>query len=247
MDWHQRFQQQAVWTESVRKYLAGRANLQKASRILETGCGTGAITRSLHSLMPAGIYGLDFNRSHLETARQHDPSTRFCAADARHMPFPSGVFDAVVCHFFLMWVPDPAGAMREMVRVARPGGTVIAFAEPDYGGRIDYPPPLDTLGTRQAEALRSQGADPRMGRKLSGLFHAASLQQVETGLLGGEWRGAPSPEQRESEWAVLADDLAGQILPQELRELREIEDRALQSGERVLFVPTFFALGRKPG
>ena len=163
------------------------------------------------------------------------------------MPFPSGVFDAVVCHFFLLWVPDPAAAMREMVRVARPGGTVIAFAEPDYGGRIDYPPPLDTLGTRQAEALRSQGADPRMGRKLSGLFHAAGLQQVETGLLGGEWRGAPSPEQRESEWAVLADDLTGQIPPQELRELREFDDRAWQSGKRVLFVPTFFALGRKPG
>src|SRR5574338_1053183 len=158
MDWQNRFQQQSLWTQSVRQFLIGRAGLEQSNRILEAGCGTGAITRGLHHLTTATVYGLDFNFAHLQAARHYDPSTHFCDGDARRLPFPDAAFDAVVCHFFLLWVPNPADALREMIRVTRPGGALIAFAEPDYGGRIDYPPPLETLGVQQADSLSQQGA-----------------------------------------------------------------------------------------
>ena len=139
------------------------------------GCGTGAVTARLHSYAQSGVYGLDLNLAYLTLARQNDPGTRFVGGDACQIPCSSGVFDAVVCHYFLLWVSQPETALAEMIRVTRPGGAVIAFAEPDYGGRIDYPPRLAELGRLQTEAMRDQGADPETGRKLSSLFHAARL------------------------------------------------------------------------
>ena len=132
-----------------------------------------------------------------------------------------------------------------MVRAARPGSAIIAFAEPDYGGRIDYPPELEELGKLQTQALRRQGADPLTGRKLNEIFHRAGLKNIETGLLGGQWSGEPQPAQQASEWATLETDLAGLLPNARLKELRRQDADAWQAGRRVLFVPTFYAVGYK--
>lgn len=245
----------------MRSYLLSRLPRRPAARVLEAGCGTGVITRSLLGYVQT-VCGLDLNTQFLQYAARSAPGAHFTCGDALEMPFSDAAFDAVACHFFLLWAASPARALAEMVRVTRPGGAVIAFAEPDYGGRIDYPPPLDELGRLQAAGLRRQGADPEMGRKLSGLFHAAGLREVETGLLGGQWKGAPSPSERQSEWDMLAndlqiilqddlksltqDDLQSSLAPQQLDELRKIDAAAWASGQRVLFVPTFYAFGVKP-
>ena len=245
-DWHARFSQQAGWTSQLRRYLLSRLSLSGNSRILEVGCGTGVITAALNSETSAGIYGLDLNLSFLHLARQYDRNTAYCGGNALELPFPGSVFDAVVCHFFLLWVSQPGLALGEMARVTRPGGSVIAFAEPDYGGRIDYPPPLDGLGRWQTMALRRQGANPLQGRELARLFRAAGLQDIETGVLGGQWPGRPNPAEIESEWAMIEADLAGLVPRERLAELQKIDLDSWQAGERVLFVPTFYAAGKKP-
>ena len=242
-EWHARFEQQATWTEQVRGYLLGQIGLSSGDRVLEVGCGTGAITARLGRATPARVHGLDINPAFLQLARRADRRARFCAGDALRLPYPSGAFAAVVCHFLLLWLPDPAAALREMARVTRIGGAVTAFAEPDYGGRIDYPPELAELGQMQSAALRQQGAEPLMGRQLAGLFHGAGLAGIETGLLGGQWQGPPSPRQHESEWATLEADLEGTLPPTRMADLRRLDAQAWQSGERVLFVPTFYAIG----
>jgi SAM-dependent methyltransferase len=191
------------------------------------------------------MIGLDFNLTYLKIARQANPEPGYICADALHLPYPAGCFDAVVCHFFLLWIPDPAAVLNEMIRAARPGSAVIAFAEPDYGGRIDYPPELEELGRLQTQALKHQGADPYMGRKLNKIFHQAGLHNIETGLLGGQWSGAPSQAQVDSEWDMLITDLAGMLSNARLQELRRHDSAAWQAGRRVLFVPTFYAIGYK--
>lgn len=243
--WHQRFQQQAAWTESVRGYLLAQAGLPAQARILEVGCGSGVITAALNGYAHGNVYGLDLNREFLALAGSHDPLTRFTCGDARDLPFATATFDAVVCHYFLLWVAQPAAALAEMVRVTRPSGAVIACAEPDYGGRIDYPAQFAEIGRLQSAALREQGADPEMGRKLSGLFHAAGLHDIASGLLGGQWKNPPAPEPMALEWDVIQADLGGKIPQERLDQLREEDAAAWQSGERVLFVPTFYAIGRK--
>jgi ubiquinone/menaquinone biosynthesis C-methylase UbiE len=245
-DWHFRFQQQALWTAAIRQHLLARYATAGPCRVLEVGCGTGVITSHLYGYAQFSVWGIDLNLHYLKAAREKQSGIRYAGADALRLPFPTASFDLVVCHFFLLWIPKPEQALAEMARAAKPNGGVIAFAEPDYGGRIDYPPPLEELGKMQAESLARQGANPRTGRVLSGLFHDAGLLGVETGLLGGQWSGTPSPQQQESEWQTLKADLGEGISPTRLEALRRLDAQAWRSGQRVLFVPTFYAAGRKP-
>jgi ubiquinone/menaquinone biosynthesis C-methylase UbiE len=254
VDWQQRFVQQARWTEPARAYLLEKARQRRGAavrqpfHILEAGCGAGAICAWLAAQgvgYAHNVTGLDIRLPFLRQAQASAPGCAFTCGDALRLPFAPSSFDAVTCHFLLLWLADPSAAMAEMVRVVRPGGAVIAFAEPDYGGRIDYPTPLAETGRLQAQALTRQGADASAGRKLRGWFHAAGLADVEAGLLGGTWQQAPSAQERALEWSVLEADLAGVLPAAELRRLREADEEAWQNGQRVLFVPTFYAIGWK--
>lgn len=241
---HARYLQQAAWTRSLRDYLFGRIGIGAQRRILEVGSGTGAITAELHWRTQAEIAGVDISGPAVEMAMRNDPATRFIQADGRALPFASDSFDLCLCHFFLLWVGEPARALSEMRRVTRPGGWVLALAEPDYGGRIDYPSALEPLGRLQAQALARLGADPQMGRQLGALFSQAGLGEVQAGVLGGEWRLPPAEPQDALEWQVLAADLQDQVSAQEMSEFQRIDSAARQAGERILFVPTFYAIGR---
>lgn len=243
-DWHQRFVQQTRWTEEIRKFIVQQVRLTNYHRILETGCGTGAVLGSMQHLLPGStLFGIDLRQDYLGQARHYAPQSQVAAADAAALPAGDATFDAVICHYFLLWVKEPETILKEMKRVTRPGGMIIALAEPDYGGRIDYPATLVELGFLQGRALQSQGADPNLGRKLSALFHQVGLRDVHTGLLGGQWNAAPPYEAWESEWAVLRADLEHILDNERLDALRNLDAAAWDKGERILFVPTFYAWG----
>lgn len=239
-DWHARYLQQAGWTAQTRHYLFEKAGLSDSSRVFEPGCGTGAV---LSDCMAGFLAGIDWNFENLQVARRFVPRAHFSRANALSLPFPPAAFDACISHFFLLWV-DAERALSEMIRVTRPGGWIIALAEPDYGGRIDRPIELAELGRLQGQALEKQGADPLMGRKLAGLFARAGLQDVLAGVMGGEWGFRELDNGWEQEWAALDSDLAGLIQPEQLAELRRIDAAAWAHGERILFVPTFYAMGQ---
>jgi SAM-dependent methyltransferase len=246
--WHAWFTQQAGWTQSMRRWLYRKARLGRAGDILEVGCGTGVIAEELARITPARVVGLDIDPTMLTLTTRQESRVTYVQGDAHALPFPGESFDAVVCHYLLLWLADPVQGVREMARVIRPGGRVLACAEPDYGGRIDYPPEMVVLGQQQAEALRKRGADPEIGRRLGEIFVAAKLRAL-VGMMAGQWRvpaktdAAPDGE-FEAEWAMREYDLNGILLPEELRRLRAIDRQALEEGRRILFVPTFYALGR---
>lgn len=243
VDWARRFEQQATWTSQMRRHLYQEVNLGGCHRIMEVGCGPGAILRDLPPMTSGTVHGLDIDFGHLLSAAAHFPGPRLTCGDVHRLPYRPASFDAVLCHYFLLWV-QPDAALREMVRVTRPGGYILALAEPDYGSRIDYPPELAELGTRQRAALASQGADPDFGRKLSACFHSAGLRQVRTGVIGGFWAGPPQEADHQLEWAALRSDLAGQYTAAELDDLEQADLTAWQSGTRTLYVPTFYAVGQ---
>jgi len=244
-DWHARFTQQAHWTKDLRIYLYNQVNLAGARRVLEIGCGTGVLLDELTDRGPS-LFGLDINRAHLDFATLKAPAAELTHGEAHALPYGDDSFDIALCHFLLLWVQDPLRVVGEMRRITRPGGHILALAEPDYGGRVDYPPELAILGEWQTEALRSQGADPFIGRKLAGIFHRAGLESVETGTLGGQWSGPPDWEAWESEWAVMESDLKEKTLrdAESLRVLKAMDKSAYEKEERILFVPTFYAWGR---
>ena len=212
--------------------------------MLEVGSGTGAITIDLAAFAPGRTYGLDIDQAANSFAAALIPGVPFVTGDGLRLPFASGAFEASVCHFLLLWIADPTQALREMRRVTAPGGWVACLAEPDYGGRIDYPLALSLVGQWQSEALRGQGARIETGRTLLALLHAAELEQVEGGVLGAEWRAGQIAAVDPTEWATLRHDLAGSQYAAQLDSLQAAEQRARRQGSRVLYVPTFYAHGR---
>ena len=243
IDWHTRFLQQADWTCELREYLFAQVGMDTARRILEVGCGTGAILSDVAMRNSAAVHGLDLASGRLSEARLHAPRALLTRGDALTLPYPDQIFDISFCHFLLLWVREPLQALLEMKRVTRPGGQVLALAEPDYSRRVDKPAVLIPLGRWQTESLRRQGADPSLGERLAKLFHQADIQLIETGTLRGRGAHPLTAEQRELEWAVLEADLAGFIPTEEIQKMKTLDEQAWERGERVLFVPTYFAWG----
>jgi SAM-dependent methyltransferase len=243
IDWHARYLQQASWTRPLRDYLFERCGLDRAGRILEVGCGTGAVLEELEQRF-FSTHGIDRDPARLAQAREHAARARLVCGDALALPYAAGVFDATLCHFLLLWVSNPPQALREMRRVTRPGGFVLALAEPDYLSRVDRPPALIPLGRWQTDSLRRQGADPGVGARLAAMFRQAGLTVLESGPL--RVGVAPVGGDR-MEWAVLEHDLQGRIPQAEFERLRSIDRQARAHGNRILQVPTYFAVGQVPG
>ena len=240
MNWHRRYAQQANWTRELRAYIFEQTGLQYAQSVLEVGCGTGAILSEL----PEGplVHGLDIDHAALIECKSHAPRAVVTQADALTLPYPDRSFDIVYSHFLLLWVRDPLQALKEMKRVTKQAGHVIAFAEPDYLNRLDEPQELVPLGQWQMQSLRSQGADPGLGSRLARLFFEAGITIRETGTIQNSEKRL-SLEEWQIEWEVIESDLHGRIPNRDLQRMKELDQQARQEGRRVLHVPTYFAWG----
>jgi ubiquinone/menaquinone biosynthesis C-methylase UbiE len=243
-NWHNRYQQQARWTSQLRHYLYSKVQVNQANRVLEVGCGTGVILSDPPLKIIQAKFGLDINENHLRQAKQVIPDSLLCAGDGLMLPFPASCFGITICHFFLLWVNDPGSAIREMIRVTRKGGYILAMAEPDYGGRIDFPEKFMWIGQLQGRALENQGAHPEIGRQLSSLFGKNGLNNIECGVMGGQWIHPDDVESIENEWDVLQQDLGGLIPANVFTQFKELDVLSWEKRERTIFVPTFYALGQ---
>jgi len=243
-DWHDRYQVQAQWTRALRAYFFDLLKTHPQERILDIGCGTGVLLPDLQVLSPAEIYGADINLDNINLSKRGSPETHLTNTDVFHLPFPDDSFDLVLCHFFLLWTGYPSRALKEMHRVTSKNGYVVAFAEPDYGGRIDYPPEFIKLRDYQITGLIEAGADPRMGRKLNSLFLAGGFTDIVCGVYEGSWQDPPTQEELESEWRVLQEDLSGILSKTEIAVLKKHEIKSIEKGTRLIYVPTFYCWGK---
>ena len=108
--------------------LARRTAQSRPGRILETAAGTGVVTAALAVQLPdAELIATDLNQAMLDVAvaRVASPMVSFRQADAQSLPFPDESFDAVVCQFGVMFLPDRIAAYREARRVLKPGGRFL--------------------------------------------------------------------------------------------------------------------------
>jgi SAM-dependent methyltransferase len=246
-DWHQRFSIQASWTAELRKFIFPRAGIANAKRLLEVGCGTGALLKEIDLSIQNSeiqIYGLDIDRPFLRVAAHNAPISRLTEGDALALPYTKNCFDISFCHYLLLWVSDPVQTIKEMLRVTLPGGSVLALAEPDYGGRLDSPESLIEFRRLQEIALFRQGANSHLGRHLGEIFHEAGCSQIETGVLGGRWSEVLSKTETDSEWNILLQDLGDSLPRSEINRFHRLYNKAWQTGTHLLFIPTFYAWGR---
>ncbi len=97
-------------------------------RILEVGCGPGALAGALHRWYPqAEVVGLDRDAEFIRFARKHEPGATFLEGDATGLPFPDGAFDVTVSNTVQEHV-EPSAFFGEQLRVLRPGGVCLVLS-----------------------------------------------------------------------------------------------------------------------
>src|SRR5688572_4909595 len=136
------------------------AGLGDGERIVDVGCGTGSLTFALADAANVGeIAAVDISPVFVEEAqrRNTDPRIKIQQADACALPFADNSFDRALSLLVLHFIPEPAKAVAEMKRVARPGGTVAAAVWDHLGGLSCMRMMWDTLAavSERARAARS--------------------------------------------------------------------------------------------
>lgn len=118
-----------------RKKTATLSMVPKGGKALDVCCGTGELSQALAEQVSSQgqVIGLDFNADMLAIARAKQlqgrlaPTIEFMQGNAMALPFADNQFDTATIGFALRNVPDFRGALREMVRVVRPGGTIVSL------------------------------------------------------------------------------------------------------------------------
>lgn len=177
--WHKRFTQQARWTSVLRRYFFDYIALPSSSRILEVGCGTGAVLKELPSSKDS--WGIDLNFTYLRKARRITPESKLVSGNGCALPFQTGSFSVAFCHYLLLWIQQPLELISEMIRVTHKGGYIAFFAEPDYTPVNDAPEEFMEIKRIQCDALFREGANPFIGSRLNGFLESASLHNIQSG------------------------------------------------------------------
>lgn len=195
-------------------------HLSPGQRLLDVGCGPGTITVDLaERVAPGEVVAIDLVPEVLDGARrlaaERGASVRFQPGDVYALDFADGAFDVVHAHQVLQHLTDPVAALREMRRVARPGG-VVAARDGDYGAFTWYPesPGLERWRDLYHQVTAANGAEANAGRRLLSWARRAGFDQVVAGA--GVWSCA-TPEDRawwSGTWAdrAIHSDFARQAL-----------------------------------
>jgi arsenite methyltransferase len=137
----------------------GDLPLAQGARVLEIGCGTGAIARAVATLPAVGeVVGIDPSPVFIHRAREAAdgaPGVSFVIGDGRELPFEDSSFDACVCHTVLSHVPGPGAVLSEALRVTARGGHLAVF-DGDYSTTsvaIAATDPLQACADAAMEAL----------------------------------------------------------------------------------------------
>jgi ubiquinone/menaquinone biosynthesis C-methylase UbiE len=150
-------------------YLA--EHLRPGATVLDVGCGPGSITVDIAGrVAPGRVLGIEPVPGILEQAREHAAgagNVEFAIGDVYALDHPDDSFDVVHAHQVLQHLTDPVAALREMLRVCRPGG-VVAARDADYAAMTWYP--QSEALTRWQELYRAvargNDAEPDAGRRL---------------------------------------------------------------------------------
>lgn len=171
--------------------------IRSTDTILDVGCGPGTISADFAALVEEGqgsVIGCDASEAVVQQATELVKSRNlsnltFQQCDANALPFADNSFDIVHCHQVLQHVKDPVGILKEMRRVARPGG-IVAAREADFGAFAWYPEPPEIAAGLQLyqRVARANGGEPRAGRFCHVWATQAGFASQNISTTWGSWR-----------------------------------------------------------
>jgi ubiquinone/menaquinone biosynthesis C-methylase UbiE len=160
--------------------MADLAGVTGGQRVLDVGCGPGALTAALVARLGATeVAAVDPSSSFVAAARERNPGIDVREAAAEELPFGDDEFDAALAQLVVHFMADAIAGLREMARVTRPGGAVAACMWDHAGGQGPLGVFWQAVHELDPAARDESGlAGARKGH-LAELFAAAGLEHVE--------------------------------------------------------------------
>jgi len=163
---------------------ASFARIRGGTRVLDVGCGPGALTGELVSRVGVdAVAAVDPSEGFVDAVRERFPGVDVRVAPAETLPFPAASFDAALAQLVVHFMGDPVAGVSEMARVTRPAGVVAACVWDFENDRA----PISAFW----RAARDLGLDAPGEAQLAGaraghlvdLFSAAGFEHAEEGLV----------------------------------------------------------------
>ncbi|MEZ5650259.1 MAG: methyltransferase domain-containing protein [Burkholderiaceae bacterium] len=188
--------QLSVVTRQSISSLLDAANVRSGNHVLDVATGAGYVAYAA-TQRGAKVVGIDFSAAQVRLAHESYPDIQFERADAERIPFEAATFDSVVNGFGMCHFPDPAAALRDALRVLRPGGKV-AFSVWDKPARaVGFGAVYSAIGAHGTLAV---------GLPAGPNFFLLSDPDVAMTMLQEEGFESPTFEQVEQTWTLNEPD-----------------------------------------
>jgi len=156
------------------------ASVVEGLRVLDVGCGPGALTDELVKRVgPGGVAAVDPSETFVRAAQERNPTIDVQRATAEHLPFEDSTFDATLAQLVVHFMKEPLHGLREMARVTCRGGVVAACVWDHDGGGGPLSLFWDAVGELDHDVEgEAQLAGARDGH-LAQLFREAGLASID--------------------------------------------------------------------
>ncbi len=243
---------QVKWPTTER--LLAAAGLRAGMRVLDLGCGGGAVTLKMAALVGAEgeVVGIDLDPSILRLAQQEADGSKL-PVTFRHLGAEEldevAAYDFVYARYLLSHLRQPERALEAMVRALRPGGR-LAVEDTFFPDHVCHPPnaAFDRFLELYGAVLRAKGADSAIGPRLMGMALDAGLSDVQVELIVPIFREGEGKRVAQ----VTMEHIREAVLGAELATSTEVDAvvtdlKAFADDERTLMsiAPTFQVWGRK--
>ena len=172
------------YSEPLAVQFADLAGIDRGQRVLDVGCGPGALTAVLASRAGAdAVSAIEPSASFAAATRERLPGVDVRQFPAEQLPFPDDAFDAALAPLVVHFMTDPVAGLRQMTRVTRPGGVVAACVWDHAGGRGPVSAFWRAVRELDPAADDESGLAGAREGHLAALFAQAGLDEIQASTL----------------------------------------------------------------